>query len=132
MSSTTFNNAFRRIWNSPTGPRTVHFWAPTLKWGLVFAGASDMKRPVEKVSGAQNLSLLATAVIWTRWSFVIRPKNMLLASVNFFLGVTAGWQIGRIVKYRLSRGDSMVQVFKYLINGEEAVVKESDLKAMAA
>ncbi|CAR28856.1 hypothetical protein ZYGR_0U02140 [Zygosaccharomyces rouxii] len=132
MSSATFNNVFRRIWNSPTGPKTVHFWAPTLKWGLVFAGASDMKRPVERVSGAQNLSLLSTAVIWTRWSFVIKPKNMLLASVNFFLGITAGWQIGRIVKYRLSCGDSPGQVLNYVVNGEEKVVKESDLKAVAA
>lgn len=129
MSSATINNIFRRMWNSPTGPKTVHFWAPTLKWGLVFAGASDFKRPVEKVSGAQNLSLLATAVIWTRWSFVIRPKNMLLASVNFFLGVTAGWQLGRIVKYRLSQGDSPVQVVKYVVNGEKKVVGEPEVKA---
>lgn len=91
-----------------------------------------MKRPVERVSGAQSLSLLATAVIWTRWSFVIKPKNMLLASVNFFLGITAGWQIGRIVKYRLSCGDSPGQVVKYVVNGEKKVVRESDLKAVAA
>lgn len=60
---------------------------------------------------------------------MIRPKNMLLASVNFFLGVTAGWQLGRIVKYRLSQGDSPVQVVKYVVNGEKKVVGEPEVKA---
>lgn len=114
------NIAFRRFWNSETGPRTVHFWAPTLKWGLVIAGLSDIHRPVEKVSGAQNLSLLATALIWTRWSFVIKPKNYLLASVNFFLGCTAGYHMSRIVKYRIQNGDSPGQVIRYIFNGEQS------------
>lgn len=91
--------------------------APTLKWGLVFAGLSDISRPVEKVSGAQNLSLMATALIWTRWSFVIKPKNYLLASVNFFLGCTAGYQLSRLASYRLDQGDSYKEVAGYIING---------------
>lgn len=126
MSSATAN-AFKRFWNSETGPRTVHFWAPTLKWGLVFAGFSDSQRPVEKVSGAQNLSLMATALIWTRWSFVIKPKNYLLASVNFFLGCTAGYQLARIAKYRLDKGDSISETMKYIINGsaEEVVTAKT-------
>lgn len=115
----TINFAFRRFWQSETGPKTVHFWAPTLKWGLVIAGFSDMQRPVEKVSGAQNLSLLATASIWTRWSFVIKPKNYLLASVNTVLGVTAGYQIFRIADHRLRNGDTVSQMVKYVINGEQ-------------
>ncbi|AHY79580.1 AQG_2a_G0022510.mRNA.1.CDS.1 [Saccharomyces cerevisiae] len=118
MSASAFNFAFRRFWNSETGPKTVHFWAPTLKWGLVFAGLNDIKRPVEKVSGAQNLSLLATALIWTRWSFVIKPKNYLLASVNFFLGCTAGYHLTRIANFRIRNGDSFKQVIHYIIKGE--------------
>ena len=101
---TQWSSKFNSFINSEAGPKTIHFWAPTLKWGLVFAGISDLQRPVDKISGAQNLSLLATAMIWTRWSFVIKPKNMLLASVNFFLGCTAGYQLGRIVDYRLKEG----------------------------
>lgn len=123
------NIAFRRFWNSETGPRTVHFWAPTLKWGLVIAGLSDVKRPVEKVSGAQNLSLLATALIWTRWSFVIKPKNYLLASVNFFLGCTAGYHISRIVNYRIRSGDSAGQVVRYIFNGEQTAAQQQQSSA---
>ncbi|CDO96147.1 unnamed protein product [Kluyveromyces dobzhanskii CBS 2104] len=117
--SSAAGNAFKRFMNSETGPKTVHFWAPTLKWGLVFAGFSDMKRPVDKLSGIQNMSLLATALIWTRWSFVIIPKNYLLASVNFFLGGTAGYNLGRIIKYRIAEGDNTSSILNYIINGPE-------------
>lgn len=90
-----------------------------LKWGLVVAGLNDSFRPVEKVSGTQSLSLLATGVIWTRWSFVIKPKNYLLASVNFFLALTAGYQLTRISQYRLALGDSPSQLLDYILNGEK-------------
>ena len=36
------------------GPKTVHFWAPMFKWGLVIAGLADINRPVEKVSIFQS------------------------------------------------------------------------------
>lgn len=113
------NMAFRRFWNSQTGPKTVHFWAPTLKWGLVIAGISDMQRPPNKISATQTLSLLATGLVWARWSFVITPKNYLLASVNIFLAGTAGYQISRIVNYRLENGDTKKQVLKYLVTSQD-------------
>lgn len=95
------------------------FTNDVLKWALVIAGINDISRPVEKVSGTQNLSLLATGTIWTRWSFVIKPKNYLLASVNFFLAGTAGYQISRIINYRKSEGDSPREIVNYLINGPQ-------------
>ena len=42
---------------------------------------------------------------------------MLLASVNFFLGGVAGYQLTRVVNYRLAEGDSMPQVIDYIFNG---------------
>ena len=51
--------------------------APVMKWGVVLAGATDFLRPAEKLSITQNLALVATGSIWTRWCFVIRPQNML-------------------------------------------------------
>ncbi|CCK70330.1 mitochondrial pyruvate carrier KNAG_0E00620 [Huiozyma naganishii CBS 8797] len=126
MSSINF--AFKRFMKSPTGPKTVHFWAPTLKWGLVIAGLSDLTRPVEKVSGAQSLSLLATAAIWTRWSFVIKPKNYLLASVNSVLGLTAAYHIVRIGVHRVKNGDTVSQACRYIVNGPE----RHELKETAA
>lgn len=116
-------NLLRTFWRSPTGPKTIHFWAPTMKWALVLAGINDFNRPVEKLSGTQNLSLLATGLVWTRWSFVIKPRNYLLASVNFFLAGTALVQCSRIMNYRLLRGDNWAQSFQYLITSKDKEVK---------
>ncbi|SGZ53367.1 CIC11C00000003285 [Sungouiella intermedia] len=120
---------FQRFLNSETGPRTVHFWAPVFKWSLVIAGLSDIQRPVEKLSGTQQLALFCTGAIWTRWAgFVIRPKNYLLASVNFFLGGVAGYQLIRIVNYRRNAGDSPAQVFNYIFKGDEATASPAAAK----
>ena len=67
----------QQLWASPVGPKTVHFWAPIMKWGLVLAGAADFARPVESLSLSQNGALMATGLIWTRWCFVIKPRNLL-------------------------------------------------------
>lgn len=48
-----------------------------MKWAIVLAGVSDLFRPAEKLSLTQNLALTATGSIWTRWCFIIRPKNYL-------------------------------------------------------
>lgn len=68
---------FKRMWDSPIGLKTVHFWAPVMKWSLVLAGIADFARPAEKLSLTQNLALTATGLIWTRWCLIIKPKNYL-------------------------------------------------------
>ena len=65
------------MWNSPVGVKTVHFWAPVMKWALVIAGISDFYRPPEKLSLTQSAALTATGLIWTRWCLIIKPKNYL-------------------------------------------------------
>ncbi|CAI4225340.1 unnamed protein product [Auanema sp. JU1783] len=87
-------------WNHPAGPKTVFFWAPTIKWSLIFAGLADLARPADKLSFYQNGALCATGAIWTRYCFVIRPVNHYLASVNFFVFLTGFAQIVRISHYR--------------------------------
>ena len=45
---------------------------------------------------------MATGLIWTRWCFVIRPKNLFLASVNFLLFCVGTTQVGRVLSYQKS------------------------------
>lgn len=71
---------FKRMWESEVGIKTVHFWAPVMKWALVIAGISDLARPVEKLSFTQNFALTCTGLIWTRWCLIIKPKNYLYVS----------------------------------------------------
>jgi len=86
--------------NHPAGPKTVFFWAPLMKWCLVAAGVKDLARPADKLSVSQNLALAATGIIWVRYSFVIKPRNLSLAAVNLFVGCTGIGQLVRIANHR--------------------------------
>ncbi|KAF2430322.1 UPF0041-domain-containing protein [Tothia fuscella] len=112
-----------KLWNSPVGPKTVHFWAPIMKWGVVLTGVSDFARPAESLSLTQNLALTATGIIWTRWCFIIKPRNIFLATVNFFLGVVGFAQTCRIVAYNRSVNNKTV--------GDEAKEVGRDAKGTA-
>lgn len=89
----------RPLYNHPAGPKTVFFWAPMFKWGLVFAGLADMTRPADKLSLSQSGVLTATGLIWSRYSLVIIPKNWNLFAVNFFVGSAGASQLYRIWRY---------------------------------
>ncbi|KAL2820092.1 hypothetical protein BJX63DRAFT_381286 [Aspergillus granulosus] len=123
-------STFQRLWNSPVGLKTVHFWAPVMKWALVIAGISDFQRPAEKLSLTQNGALTATGAIWTRWCLIIKPKNYLLAAVNFFLGCVGVVQVTRIFNYRRSlEGGSAKEAAKdlehELVDSAKAAAKEA-------
>ncbi|KAJ8253055.1 hypothetical protein GJAV_G00208630 [Gymnothorax javanicus] len=90
---------FRPFYNHPAGPKTVFFWAPMFKWGLVLAGLADLTRPAEKLSTSQSAVLTATGLIWSRYSLVIIPKNWNLFAVNFFVGAAGSSQLFRIWRY---------------------------------
>ncbi|ROT37631.1 UPF0041-domain-containing protein [Sodiomyces alkalinus F11] len=94
---------FKRMWDSPVGLKTVHFWAPIMKWCIVLAGISDFFRPAEKLSVTQNGALTATGLIWTRWCLIIKPRNILLAAVNFFMGMVGIVQLTRIFLHEQSK-----------------------------
>ncbi|KXJ93744.1 hypothetical protein Micbo1qcDRAFT_158609 [Microdochium bolleyi] len=120
---------FQRMWASPVGLKTVHFWAPVMKWALVLAGVSDFARPAEKLSLTQNGALTATGIIWTRWCFVITPQNYLLAAVNFFLGVVGVTQCTRILMWRASQknktaAEQAEDKAKELVGAAEGKLKE--------
>ncbi|OAP56751.1 hypothetical protein AYL99_08863 [Fonsecaea erecta] len=122
---------FQRLWTSEVGIKTVHFWAPIMKWGVVLAGASDFLRPAEKLSLTQNLALMATGSIWTRWCFVIKPKNMLLAAVNFCLFLVGTIQCSRIFMYRSSQEGSATAALKAMEKDIESSAKVVEKKVEA-
>ncbi|MBW0478368.1 hypothetical protein O181_018083 [Austropuccinia psidii MF-1] len=100
MASAPVQSKLSSFLNHPAGPKTIFFWAPMFKWGLVAAGLKDLNRPAEKLSLSQNIALAATGIIWVRYSFVITPVNYSLASVNLFVGATGLTQLYRIWDYR--------------------------------
>lgn len=84
----------------PAGPLTIHFWAPTFKWSITIANLSDINRPVETLSTAQQSAVALTGIVWSRYSTVIIPVNYNLLSVNLAMGITGIYQICRIVFFR--------------------------------
>ncbi|KAF7587893.1 hypothetical protein BBP40_006599 [Aspergillus hancockii] len=125
-------SVFQRLWDSPVGVKTVHFWAPVMKWALVIAGISDLSRPAEKLSLTQNGALTATGAIWTRWCMIITPRNYLLAAVNFFLGCVGVVQVGRILSYRRSLEQPTTESAKNVENEIVDSAKNVVAKAEAA
>nr|XP_024365545.1 mitochondrial pyruvate carrier 4-like isoform X2 [Physcomitrium patens] len=83
------------IWNHPAGPKTIHFWAPTFKWGISIANIADFQKPADKISYPQQLAVTATGLIWSRYSMVITPKNWNLFSVNIAMATTGIYQLSR-------------------------------------
>lgn len=80
----------------------------TQQWGVVLSGAADFARPASSLSISQNAALMATGAIWTRWCFVIKPRNVFLASVNFLLFCVGATQVTRALIYQRSlKGDSV-------------------------
>ncbi|EDW34592.1 GL21495 [Drosophila persimilis] len=90
----------RPLWMHPAGPKTIFFWAPLVKWGLVIAGLSDLTRPADTISPNGCLALGATNLIWTRYALVIIPKNYSLFAVNLFVSLTQLFQLGRAYNYK--------------------------------
>ncbi|XP_026470372.1 mitochondrial pyruvate carrier 2-like [Ctenocephalides felis] len=89
----------QEFFNHPAGPRTIFFWAPLFKWGLVIAGLSDMSRPAHQISTFQSGSLALTGFVWARYSLVITPRNYSLFAVNMLVGITQGIQFSRAMSY---------------------------------
>lgn len=84
-----------------------------LQWGLVLAGAADFARPAKDLSLSQNAALTATGLIWTRWCFIIKPRNLFLASVNFLLFCVGATQTTRVLLYNASqKNDSALEAAK--------------------
>ncbi|EFJ15805.1 hypothetical protein SELMODRAFT_143336 [Selaginella moellendorffii] len=86
------------LWNHPAGPKTIHFWAPTFKWGISFANIADFSKPPEKISYPQQCAVTCTGIIWSRYSTVINPINWNLFSVNIFMAGTGIYQLSRKIR----------------------------------
>ncbi|KAK3925907.1 Mitochondrial pyruvate carrier 2 [Frankliniella fusca] len=80
------------------GPKTIFFWSPWFKWGLVIAGLSDVQRPAETVSVSQSAALAVTGIIWSRYCLVITPINYNLCAVNVFVALVGSYQFQRAAR----------------------------------
>lgn len=71
---------------------------------------------------------MATGAIWTRWCFIIKPRNIFLAAVNFFLFCVGSVQVSRILMYRQSLKDQPLTAEVKDAAKEQAKVAEAVVK----
>ncbi|KAF8391620.1 hypothetical protein HHK36_023926 [Tetracentron sinense] len=93
------NSKLQAIWNHPAGPKTIHFWAPTFKWGISIANIVDFSKPPEKLSYPHQIVVACSGVIWSRYSTVITPKNWNLLAVNASMAGTGMYQLARKIQH---------------------------------
>ncbi|TKA39143.1 hypothetical protein B0A55_13336 [Friedmanniomyces simplex] len=71
------------------------------------------------------MALMATGAIWTRWCFVIKPRNLFLASVNFLLFTVGAAQTARVLAYQRSlKGETMGEEIKDEMKREAGLVEK--------
>ena len=72
-----------RAWiNSPTGPKTTHFWGPVANWGFVLAGLNDTKKPEEQISGPMTGALTVYSGLFMRFAWRVQPRNFILLACH--------------------------------------------------
>ena len=50
---------------------TVHFWAPTFKWGISIANIADFAKPTDKISYPQQIGTLSLSLPLSLFAFVL-------------------------------------------------------------
>tara|TARA_B110001450_G_C17366971_1_gene378016 strand:+ start:156 stop:443 length:288 start_codon:yes stop_codon:yes gene_type:complete len=62
---------------------------------ITISNIGDMSKPAQLVSTNQQLAIFSTGVIWCKYSLAVVPVNYNLMIVNFFMGLSAGYQLYR-------------------------------------
>ncbi|SBS86286.1 hypothetical protein POVCU2_0036300 [Plasmodium ovale curtisi] len=82
------------------GVLSIHFWAPTFKWSISLANLVDINRDPKLLSLPQQFAIFLTGLLFSRFAYVIKPRNLNLLTINLFMSLTALYQITRIANYK--------------------------------
>lgn len=81
--------------NSPTGPRTTHFWGPAANWGFVAAGIADTKKAPELISGNMTSVMCVYSMLFMRFAWRVQPRNYLLLACHISNEAVQLYQLSR-------------------------------------
>eukprot|EP00882_Tetradesmus_deserticola_P019123 GHRQ01020571.1.p1 GENE.GHRQ01020571.1~~GHRQ01020571.1.p1 ORF type:complete len:143 (+),score=39.11 GHRQ01020571.1:116-544(+) len=81
-SSVTLGQRFTAFLNSPTGPKTTHFWGPVANWGFVLAGLADMKKTPDVISPNMTSAMCVYSCLFMRFAWMVQPRNYLLLACH--------------------------------------------------
>ncbi|KAH7464672.1 pyruvate transporter mpc1 [Phytophthora ramorum] len=89
--------------NSPTGPKTTHFWGPVANWGFVLAAMADMRKPADVISINMTSALSIYSLIFMRFAWMVKPRNYLLLACHASNETAQLYQLQRGVRYQTSK-----------------------------
>ncbi|KAM7267590.1 hypothetical protein ACFE04_009756 [Oxalis oulophora] len=88
----------RSFWNSPVGPKTIHFWGPALQWGIPIAAFADTKKPPEMISRNMTAVMCVYSGLFMRFAYVVNPRNYHLLACHCTNETVQLYQLSRYVK----------------------------------
>ncbi|KAK9904213.1 hypothetical protein WJX75_006887 [Coccomyxa subellipsoidea] len=74
--------AVKAFINSPTGPKTTHFWGPVANWGFVIAGLTDSQKSPEVISPNMTGVMCVYSALFMRFAWAISPRNYILMACH--------------------------------------------------
>uniref|UniRef100_A0A7S2V0I2 Mitochondrial pyruvate carrier n=1 Tax=Fibrocapsa japonica TaxID=94617 RepID=A0A7S2V0I2_9STRA len=98
-----FGSKFRTFLNSPTGPKTTHFWGPVANWGFVLAAMMDFNKPPEMISGTMTPVLCVYSLLFMRFSWMVEPRNYLLLACHASNEAAQLYQLSRKITHEWSK-----------------------------
>ena len=76
------SSSFAKFLNSPTGPKTTHFWGPVANWGFVLAGLEQTTKPEHMISGPMTGALTVYSGLFMRFAWRVQPRNYILLACH--------------------------------------------------
>mmetsp|Transcript_53448 Transcript_53448/g.116697 ORF Transcript_53448/g.116697 Transcript_53448/m.116697 type:complete len:121 (-) Transcript_53448:82-444(-) len=100
----TLGAQLQAFWNSPTGPKTTHFWGPVANWGFVVAGLADMQKKPEYISPNMTATMCVYSVLFMRFAWEVQPRNYLLFACHACNECVQLTQMGRWYSWYSTEG----------------------------
>ncbi|WIA23548.1 hypothetical protein OEZ85_000279 [Tetradesmus obliquus] len=101
-ASLTLGQRFAAFVNSPTGPKTTHFWGPVANWGFVLAGLADMKKTPDVISPNMTSAMCVYSCLFMRFAWMVQPRNYLLLACHASNETVQLYQLSRWYKWHNS------------------------------
>ncbi|KAJ4484726.1 hypothetical protein C8J55DRAFT_508865 [Lentinula edodes] len=78
---------------------STHFWGPLANWGLPLAALADLKKDEEVISGTMTTALTCYSLTFSRFAWVVQPRNYLLLACHMTNVTAQSIQLYRFNEY---------------------------------
>ncbi|KAJ4486104.1 hypothetical protein J3R30DRAFT_1455584 [Lentinula aciculospora] len=78
---------------------STHFWGPLANWGLPLAALADLKKDEEVISGTMTTALTCYSLTFSRFAWVVQPRNYLLLACHLTNVTAQSIQLYRFNEY---------------------------------